>query len=304
MINLRSLLVGFSVFTLLAFPLFGQDEDEPIWTGSHGYKEVRIHIGHGTIPAGGTDWVPTSSVSGGIKQAEGGGLYRFMTFASGITILYEFSARPLPDKDGSFEVTIGPYVPTLQQAESWKIDPRSVETGFMRKYPAPFVVKDNETIALEVAENPKTGQKLVHYYVVSKGKPFLRSNLERKAAKAREFRVQDVELRVFDYDLRRNGASLYRSGGGCSGKYIAILIPDVGRFWFTLTPPPVEARFEPSALVKDGQLWFRYGEDVYEWLSPEHIVPGDGLFNIWMRFDPPEGRQSSFSVAASSRPPR
>ena len=303
MITLRSLLVSLSVFALLAFPLYGQGEDEPIWTGSHVYKDVQIHTGYGTIPAGATDWVPTQSVSGGTKQTEGVGLYRFLTFASGITILYEFRARPLPDQENAFEVTIGPYTPTEKQAASWKIDLNTVETRFLRKYPAPFVVKENEVIALEVGENPKTGQKLVHYYVVSKGRPFLRANLERTADQAREFRVEDVELAVFDYDLRRNGASLYRSGGGCSGKYIAIMIPNVGRFWFTLTPPPVEARFEPSALVKDGQLWFRHGEDVYEWLSTQDIVPGDGLFNVWMRFDPPLGGQT-FSVAASNRPPK
>lgn len=300
MIIKRLLLVGFSLLALLVFPLHGQGEDEPIWTGSHGYKDVRIQIGHGTIPAGAADWIPTSSVSGGTKQTEGGGLYRFLTFANGTTILYEFRARPLPDEDGAFEVTIGPFTPTPKQAESWKIDRNSVETEFMRKYAAPFVVRDNEVIALEIAANPQTGQKLVHYYVVSKGKPFLRADLEGKASQAREFRVEDVELRVFDYDLRRNGESLYRSQGGCSGKFVSIMIPDVGRFTFTLAPPPPEAGFEPTALAKTAQISFRHREDKYEWLSREQIVPGDGLFTVWMRVDPPEGSYG-FSVGASSR---
>lgn len=301
MITLRSLLVGFSVFMLLAFPLYARREDDPIWTGSHGYKGFEIHDGYGTFPPGGPHWATTNNESGGTRQAEGIGVYRYLTFTNGITILYEIKARPLPDQEGSFEVTIGPYMPTPKQAAAWKIDINSVETRFLRKYPAPFVVKENEVIAIDVAENPKTGQKFVHYYVVSKGRPFLITNLERKASQAREFRVEDVHLSVFDYDLRRNGSSVYRSLGGCTGRYVSINIPDVGRFTFTLTPPPPEAGFQPSALVKDGQLSFKHGEDSYEWLAKADIVPGDGLFNVWMRVDPPRG--PSVWVGASSGPP-
>ncbi len=303
MITLRSLLGAFSVFTLLAFPVCGQDEDEPTWTGAIGYKDLEIHTGEGTIPAGVRDWHPIHNQSGGIRQAEGVGLYRYLQFANGITILYQLSARPLPDQEGSFEVTIGPYMPTPLQAESWHIDLNAVEKRFLQKYPAPFVVQDNDVIAIEIAENPKTGQKLVHYFVVSKGRPFLRTNLERQADRAREFRVEDVEMRVFDYDIRRNGVSLYKSRGGCSGKYVSITILDVGQFTFTLTPPPVQAGFEPSALVKDGQLWFRHGQDTYEWLSKQDIVPGDGLFNVWVKFEPRKATHG-FSVGASSGPPR
>jgi len=301
----RRTLVTFSIVTLAFLALQAQGGDEPVWTGSYGWPNgIQIHSGHGTIPAGPSDW---GKVGGGTAGMPGKGTYgfcRFLTFPSGITILYEFHARPVPDQEGVYEITLRPHELTSDQAASWRVDRNLVDAAFLQKYPAPFIVKDGEVIAIEVAENPNTGQKLVDYFVVSKGEPFLRTNLERKASQAREFRVEDVELSVFDYDIRRNESSLYKSSGGCGGRYVWIYIPGVGRFTFTLAPPPAGSGFEPTALASGKQITFRYDGDLYEWLSKRKIVPGEGLFNIWMKFDQPEWNENHFVVGASDAAPR
>ncbi len=298
MTSVRLLLTGCSLLALLVSPLSGQDDD-PTWTGATVYRDgIEIHTGHGTIPAGGTDWAKVRRNSQGVK--EGYGFYRSLTFPSGETIVYQFTARPLPEKEGLYEITLSPFRPSAVQAQTWGIDQNSLDAKFFQRYPSPFIVKDGEVTAIEVAENTKTGHKLVEYYLVSKGKPYKRGNLQIAAAAARDFQLEDVEIRVWEYDIRRNGVSLHR-GGGCSGKYIWIEIPDVGRFSFTLVPSSVSAGFEPTALVRGQQISFQHGTDLYEWLSKEQVAPGDGLFKLWVRFD--ASKPAGFSHGASGRPP-
>ncbi|RPI19778.1 MAG: hypothetical protein EHM61_28145 [Acidobacteria bacterium] len=295
MISLRFVFMTFSILALASLPLQAQGEDEPEWKGSRRWADgTEIHSGHGTIPAGPSDWAKTGGGTAGLPGTGSYGFCRFLTFPGGITILYEFQARPVPDREGLYEITLRPHQLTPEQAALWRIDRNLIDAKFLQKYPAPFVVKDSEVIAIELAENPNTGQKLVDYFLVSKGKPFLRSNLERKAAQARDFRVEDVEISVVDYDLRRNESSVYRSGGGCAGRYVWISIPGVGRFTFTLAPPPAGTGFEQTALASGEQITFRHGEDLYEWLSKQKIVPGEGVFNVWMKFDQPGWAEMGF----------
>ena len=296
MINLTRLLISCLVFLLLALPAAGQEE-VPKLTGSHIYKDgIHVSTGYGIIPPETGDRQISFQGSQGTGIPGQYGLYRWIKFADGRTVAYELVILPSKQPD-LFEVALKPALLSPERLSAWKIDPASIDTRFLQKYPVPFTLGESEILAIEVAENKRTGQKFVDYYMVTRGAPFLRADLEKIEQEAREFRAEDAEISVMDFDLRVNGTSLQRSGGGVRGKFIWINIPDVGRFTFTLTPPPQSAGFEPKALVKGKQILFRVGEDRYEWLAKEQIAPGSGIYYLWMRHDP--SQDSRFVRGAS-----
>jgi hypothetical protein len=74
-------------------------------------------------------------------------------------------------------------------------------------------------------------------------------------------------------------------------------IPQVGRAIFTLIAPPEGSGFTQTAVANENQLVFWIDGVQYEWLSKSRIVPAEGSFHIWMKFDP------TFSFPPLKAPP-
>jgi hypothetical protein len=128
-------------------------------------------------------------------------------------------------------------------------------------------------------------------------KVIARRNPEQLKAEARPLTVDDLTMTVADYEVRRDGEKL-KSGGGASGRYIWLGIPQVGRVIFTLSTPPEGVGFEQTAIVNKGQLIFSIHGVQYEWISKDRIVPAEGSFYVWMKFDP------TFTFPPAIAPPK
>lgn len=160
---------------------------------------------------------------------------------------------------------------------------KSAETGAQR-YPAPTVIEDGDSLSLDVLVNPKTGAKIADRLTVSS-----RDVKAEPAAtpKARDFSLDDVELRLEDYRVFVNGRArtAERAHGGCAGPLVWIYIPGRGQFAFSIKPRPGYG-FEKAGVIEENKIVFSVKGERIEWHSKLPILAGGGNFNLYVRHDP------------------
>ncbi|MFL6332690.1 MAG: hypothetical protein ACJ754_05020 [Pyrinomonadaceae bacterium] len=150
-------------------------------------------------------------------------------------------------------------------------------------FPAsPQFLRDGDTFALDVFQNPRTGTKIVDVIQVSLHDPSVR---QAASEEPRDFSPQDVQLKVSDYRLKVNGETVYRSTGGCAGAVIWFSLGDRGRFVFSLVERP-GYQFQKVGAVRNNVVSFEWSGDKYEWESSLPVVGTDGNWNVWVLHDP------------------
>jgi hypothetical protein len=147
---------------------------------------------------------------------------------------------------------------------------------------APQTIGDGDTFALDVLRNPRTGAKIVDVITVSLSD--IAPEAEA-AAPPRDFAVEDVDLRVTNYELRIGGERVHKSPGGMlSGHVIWLALRDRGRFIFSLVPR-AGYDFQKSARLEGNKITFEWGGESFEWVSSEPVVGIGGSWNLWMLHD-------------------
>ncbi len=160
---------------------------------------------------------------------------------------------------------------------------------------APQFLRDGDTFALDVLHNPRTGTKIVDVIQISLTDPSLRR--AATDAPSRDFRPDDVQLRVSDYKLKVNGETVYRSAGGIAGALVWFSLGDRGRFIFSLVERP-GFEFRKVGSVRHNTVAFEWGGETYEWESAQPVVGTGGNWNLWVLHDP-DYRVDLFGQAAA-----
>lgn len=148
---------------------------------------------------------------------------------------------------------------------------------------APQFLRDGDTFALDVFRNPRTGTTIVDVIQISLTDPSLRR--AATDAPARDFRPDDVQLRVSDYKLRVNGETVHRSTGGVAGALVWFSLGDRGRFVFSLVERP-GFDFKKVGSVRHNTVAFEWDGETYEWESAQPVVGAGGNWNLWVLHDP------------------
>ena len=310
---LKRYIFGTTGLLLLCYACLGAvvAQERPTWGPTVQFSSgTYVQTGIGTVPSGKARMTVSntsvSTVASGTPDA--GTFRRILKLSDGHAIIYEITVKRLGDGK-HFEVNVGSWTPTPEEAQEIGIDPARVEANFLSNYTTPLTVDDGDTLALDVLVNPRTGVKLVDYFRITRRPPVVRGSLGDLSAAARQIEIGDVELAVENFELLLNGKSIYASKGGVSGRFIWIDIPQTGRFIFSLAPLREEDGFRRAAYVTRRQLVFTNGADKYEWVSERPIVPASGVFHLWVCLDPtftfpsPASHQtgSYFSVGAADR---
>lgn len=279
------------VVAFLALSQLCAAAQEIVWGGSVGFGDTKIRHGMATVPDGALKFDPSSQMLGiGNPNNDSAPVVRMLKLADGRSIVYKLEVKRL-ESGARYEVLLQAHEPTSEQVEKWGIDPARVEKDFLSKYTEPMTLNNGDIVALDALVDPRTGAKLVDFFQISTGAPITRRNPDKLKAEARALTLDEVMLTVTEYEVRRNGETLRAGGGGASGRYIWLGIPQVGRAVFTLTTPPEGSGFSQTAIANENQLIFSIDGLQYEWLSKGRIVPAVGSFYIWLKFDP----TSSFS---------
>ena len=207
-------------------------------------------------------------------------------------------------KDGSqaLQVRFEPFsLSGTELAEMQMVDPSWTPIALL-KYPLVPDVRAGDTVAIDLLENPTTGQKVVDYLV------FKRSNATAAAERSplRDLSLLEVELQLEDFRISVNGAALdasTRVGGGISGAALWFYLPERGRFVLSLLPNP-KLGFRRAGEVTGRSLTFTEGHDRYDIQSTSRIVPAGGRFNLYVVHDPawrPTSDESPLIVGAADR---
>jgi hypothetical protein len=188
-------------------------------------------------------------------------------------------------KDGSraWQVRIEPFsLPATALAEM-QVDPSWTRIPLL-KYPFVPDVRPGETVAIDLLENPNTGQKVVDYLV------FNRSNATaaERLSPLRDLSLAEVELRLENFRISINGTLLdasTRVGGSISGAALWLYLPERGRFIMSLLPNS-KLGFRRAGEVTDRSLTFTEAHERYDIQSTSRIVPAGGRFNLYVLHDP------------------
>jgi hypothetical protein len=284
----RTLIFG---IVALIFALGGsvaKAQERPTWGPAVSFPNgTFIQTGIGTVPAGEVDVkvVNTEVMTTASSSPRRGVFRRILRLSDGRAIIYEIAVAQLDDNK-SFEVSLGSWTPTAEEAREMGINPARLEANFLGKYPRPITVNDGDLLALDVLLNPRTGVKLVDYFRITGRRPVARSNTPNPAVNARPIDINDVEFTVENFELRLNGKAIYSSKGGIGGRFFWLDVPQTGRFIFSLTPLSESDGFHRMAYLTRQQIVFNNGGDEYELISERPIVPASGVFTLWVRLDP------------------
>ena len=201
-------------------------------------------------------------------------------------------------KNGSqaWQVRIEPFSLSATELAEMGVDPSWTYVPLL-KYPLVPDVRAGDSVAIDLLENPTTGQKVVDYFV------FKRSNVTAAAelSPLRDLSLADVQLRLDDFRISVNGTVLdasTRVGGSISGAALWFYLPERGRFVMSLVPN-AKLGFRRAGEVTSGSLSFTDGNNRYNIQSTSRIAPAGGRFNLYVLHDPewrPAGDESNSPI--------
>ena len=157
-------------------------------------------------------------------------------------------------------------------------------------YPPPQILRDGETLAVDVMTNPKTGQKIVDRIEVS-SRPF---TVETQAEEPRDFQLDDVSINLTKPAVFVNGRKVDEWGGAIAGPVVWFSPPGHGRILLTLRPRQ-GYDFHKAGEIRDDRVVLRLGDDEIE-IRTSSPVLGHGLWNVYRLEDLSAGRSTGSGV--------
>jgi hypothetical protein len=174
----------------------------------------------------------------------------------------------------------------LVRIESLTKQPREGRLAPLPKYPPPQIVKEGDTIALDLLVSPDGKQKLVDYITIARK---LEPWPVKATVPARDFTLDDGPL-VLKF---QNPMSFYVDGrqlhGGVaftvmqSGATIWLAPPNRGRYILSLAP---HEGFEKAGEIRDHVISFHDGGEQYEYRAGTPILGAGKAWNLYVRHDP------------------
>lgn len=196
---------------------------------------------------------------------------------------YDLEIVPQAEK-GKFKVSIKPLSinpSTLLGNELENFD--NLIAQVLPKYPDDILLEDGDTITLEILENLQTKTKILdRIKIITKnitdGNYFLKGQI------ARDFTINDVELRLTNFEVFVNGVKS-GTGGGMSGANIYYYFRDKGRF--IMSPFPRQGfDLQKIGVIEGNKISFTFNGDNYKFVSTSPILGTGGKWNLWVLHDP------------------
>jgi hypothetical protein len=190
---------------------------------------------------------------------------------------YDLAAVPGPGVD-EYTVTISPLsVASMMQKVSANPVP-------LPRYPPPTIVKEGDTIALDLLESADGKQKVVDYIHVSR---LPEATAATTTAEPRDYTPDDGTP-----TLNGNGMKVLVNGQTVSGVMGTTIKPGAtlwvsarnqGRFILSLVP---QAGFQKSGAIRDNVISFQAAGQQYEIRTQNPILGRKGAWNLYVLHDP------------------
>ncbi len=202
---------------------------------------------------------------------------------------YDLIIEPTSGSKKQFRVSVGPLSSEYERGLRARKDFRAMRphpnfnTAAFSASIKPQLVADGDTLALDVLLNSRTGVKIVDLIKILTEDPRLQE-APVSARAARDFKLEDVPLKVGNYKLLVNDELIYRTASGCAGAIIWFSHPERGRFILSLTPH-AGYDFRKVGTVEHNKIVFTWEGDRYEWVSSQPVVGSGGNWNVWVLHD-------------------
>jgi len=149
--------------------------------------------------------------------------------------------------------------------------------------PLPQILSNGEEIALNMAEDTRTGRRLIEYIRVGSGVMPARKDV------ARDVYAEDAELAISQPHLRVNGieeTDVEQSSEPVmlSAPVVQVNIPGQGRYLLSFKPRASEG-FELAGEAAQNSLVFSIGANIFRIDCADRIATGSGTYNIYARKD-------------------
>ena len=149
--------------------------------------------------------------------------------------------------------------------------------------PLPQILSNGEEIALNMAEDTRTGRRLIEYIRVGSGVMPARKDV------ARDVYAEDAELAINQPHLRVNGieqTGVEQSSEPItlSAPVVQVNIPGQGRYLLSFKPRASEG-FELAGEAAQNSLVFSIGANILRIDCADRIATGSGTYNIYARKD-------------------
>jgi len=246
------------------------------------------------------DGEPTSvkGLGGGVRIKDGR-FYRIVQLNSKkLYFGYEIAVEALPDR--RYEVRFAPLPRDILDWEWGRLD-ESWSTAPLPAYPEPQTVDDADVIAIDLMENPDTGQRIVDYLTI--GSNALRT--ETVEGPARDFTREDAWIRIMKPLVKIDGEVIPPTRnfrGGVSGPVAWIYTPSHGRYLLSLAPRS-EHGFQLGGEVRGTTIRIEIGGSEIELNCSERITDGGGAYHLYVlhqpAFRPEKGADMKFRMGST-----
>lgn len=147
--------------------------------------------------------------------------------------------------------------------------------------PVPQLVRNGETIALELAADARSGRRLVDYIRVGTGV------MKPRQEPARDVYAEDAELIIAEPRLRMNGEEQPAASltGPVSAPVVWVDIPRQGRYLLSFKPR-ADQGFQRAGEAAGNSLVFSAGGNIFRIECADRIANGSATYNIYVRRDP------------------
>ncbi|MBL8206177.1 MAG: SLBB domain-containing protein [Blastocatellia bacterium] len=171
---------------------------------------------------------------------------------------------------------------TIQSGRKPQSQPAPSLTPVTR-FPAPQMLEDGDTIAVDVMVNPMTGTRISDRITISSKDLPLTSDSRKPA---RDFTLDDIEMKISNYRLLINNQMVTQEKpqAGCAGPIVWFYVPGEGRFIFSIKPR-AGYDFQRIGAIEDNKIAFSVNGKNFEWQSESPIVGNGGKWNLYVLHD-------------------
>lgn len=285
-----------TISLLLLSALTCAAEPFQLMSGSARHNDYKIRYETRLEPDG--DRTAVKGLGGGIRIKDGR-FYRTVRLKpKKVYFGYEIAVEALPDD--RYEVRIAPLPQDVLDLESSRLD-EEWTAARLPAYPEPQTIRNSDVIAIDLMENPETGQRIVDYLIV--GSDALRH--ETVEGPARDFTPEDAWIRIMQPLVKVDGEVIPPTRnfkGGVSGPLAWIYTPTLGRYLLSLAPRG-EHGFQLGGEVRGATIRIEAGGSTIELECSERITEEGGAYRLYVLhqpgFRPEKGADASFRMGST-----
>lgn len=182
--------------------------------------------------------------------------------------------------DGRYLFRFSPLTLTPKKMEELYPGTQGWRMIALPSVPPMQILREGDTLALDLFVNPSTGQKVVDYLKVERGE----GRGLTAPGPARDLAVADVSIELSRPNFSVNGKQVAQSMGTVKAALPWLHYESHGSFYFSLVPRP---EYQRAGEIRGSTMKWRWGSDEFTVNTDGEIAPAHHrAYNLYVSHDP------------------